>query len=231
MIEPAQAPAAHPDRLSLHQGLRTAVAAGLAYWLTMLLHLPAGYWAAISAIVVMQSQVGATLIASRDRLAGTAIGSLVGLLTAMVWHQSIAVFALGVLVVMVLCTALHLQNAGRLHGGVAVAIIVLIPRDQSIWHIAVERFLEVSFGIIVSLAVAVAGRKSVPCFRPKPRRERCPGFSRCKPAASEARLAVIARPAPSACGNVPLPNADHRPAARSSSAWQNCDGLSFPAAM
>ncbi len=158
MIEPAQAPAAHPDRLSLHQGLRTAVAAGLAYWLTMLLHLPAGYWAAISAIVVMQSQVGATLIASRDRLAGTAIGSLVGLLTAMVWHQSIAVFALGVLVVMVLCTALHLQNAGRL-GGVAVAIIVLIPRDQSIWHIAVERFLEVSFGIIVSLAVAVAWTK------------------------------------------------------------------------
>ncbi len=158
MTEPAPAAAAHPDRLSFHQGLRTAVAAGLAYWLTMLLHLPAGYWAAISAIVVMQSEVGATVTASRDRLAGTAIGSLIGLLTAMVWHQWIVVFALGVLIVMMLCTALHLQNAGRL-AGVAVAIIVLIPHNEPIWYIAWERFLEVSFGIVVSLAVALAWTK------------------------------------------------------------------------
>ena len=117
--------------------------------------MPGGYWAAVSAIVVMQSEVGATLTASRERIAGTAIGSFIGLGTAIIWHHSIAVFALAVLVVMVLCTALRIQNAGRL-AGVAVAIIVLIPRTQPIWQIAVERFLEVSFGIVVSLAVMEA---------------------------------------------------------------------------
>jgi uncharacterized membrane protein YgaE (UPF0421/DUF939 family) len=154
MPDLSNTPAINPDRLSFHQGLRTALAAALAYWLTELFHLPSGYWAAISAIVVMQSQVGATLAASRDRFAGTAIGSFIGWLTALIWHQSIVVFALAVLLVMVLCTLLRFQNAGRL-GGVAVAIIVLIPHSGPAWHIAVARFLEVSFGIGVSLAVAL----------------------------------------------------------------------------
>ena len=63
-------------------------------------------------------------------------------------------FALAVLVVIVLCTVLRFENAGRL-GGVTVAIIILIPHTGPIWHVAIERFLEVSFGIGISLAVAL----------------------------------------------------------------------------
>ena len=147
-------PALRPTRSSLYRGVRTAIAAWLAYALTESLHMPSGYWAAISAIVVMQSEVGATLVASRDRLAGTALGAFAGWLTTMVWHQSTALFAVAVLVVMVLCTALRLDNAGRL-GGVTVAIVVLIPHTGPVWQIAVERFLEVAFGIGISLAVAL----------------------------------------------------------------------------
>jgi len=146
------------DRLNLQQGLLTAVAAVLAYLLAVWLRLPGGYWAAISAIVVMQSEVGATVTACRDRLGGTIIGSLIGWLTALVWHDSIAVFGLAVLVVMVLCAALSLQNAGRL-AGVTVAIIVLIPHTGPVWHIAVIRFVEVSLGIGASLAVALVWEK------------------------------------------------------------------------
>lgn len=158
MTEAMRVPAAgakDPDRLSLHQGLRTALAAGLAFWITQLLHMPGGYWAAISAIVVMQSEVGATVIASRERFAGTAMGALVGGATAKLWHNHVEIFALAVFLVMVLCTLLHFKNAGRL-GGVTVAIIVLIPHTESVWHVALERFLEVSFGIGVSLAIATA---------------------------------------------------------------------------
>ena len=144
-----------PDRLNFQQGLRTALAAGLAYWITALFHMPGGYWAAISAIVVMQSEVGATVEASRDRFAGTAIGGIVGWLTALVWEGHVVLFGLSVLVVMVLCGAFHFKNAGRL-GGVTVAIIVLAPHTGPVWQVALERFLEVSLGIVVSLAVALA---------------------------------------------------------------------------
>jgi uncharacterized membrane protein YgaE (UPF0421/DUF939 family) len=158
MAQTAPASASKVDRLSFHQGLRTAIAAGLAYGLTELLHMPGGYWAAIGAIVVMQSEVGATIDASRDRFTGTAIGAVIGWLTAIIWHHSILAFALAILVVMVLCTTLRFQSAGRL-GGVTVAIIVLAPNTGPVWHIAIERFLEVSFGIGISLAVALTWTK------------------------------------------------------------------------
>jgi uncharacterized membrane protein YgaE (UPF0421/DUF939 family) len=148
-------PAADNDRLSLQQGIRTALAAALAYWITGLLHFPGGYWAAISAIVVMQSEVGESSPPPAPPPPGTAMGAVVGLLTSLVWHHSVLVFSLGVLVVMILCTAFHYRNAGRL-GGVTVAIIVLIPYPGALWHIAFQRFLEVSFGIVISLLVAVA---------------------------------------------------------------------------
>lgn len=145
-------------RLNLTQSLLTALAAGLSYGLTRLLHMPDGYWAAISSIVVMQSEVGATVTASRDRLAGTALGAIVGWLAAPLWHGSIVGFALAVLAVMLVCHALRFQNAGRL-GGVTVAIIILIPHTGPVWQVAVERFLEVSFGIAISLGVALGWRR------------------------------------------------------------------------
>jgi len=155
-----------PSRLNFQKNLRTALAAGLAYSLAQLLWLPGAYWAAISAIVVMQSEVGATVTASRDRLAGTAIGAIVGWLTVFVWHNSVVVFALAVFVVMLLCSSLWFENAGRL-GGVTVAIIVLIPHSDPPWKIAIERFLEVSFGIGVSLVVVVVWNKIAGVGRPR----------------------------------------------------------------
>ena len=150
---------ADPDPLTIHHGLRTAIAAGLAYWFGQLLHLPGAYWAAISATIVMQSEVGATVIASRDRFIGTIFGAIVGWVTAHLWHNCAVGFALGIFAVIVLCTAFRFKNSGRL-GGVTVAIIVLIPHTGHIWKIAVERFVEVSLGIAVSLAVAETWKKT-----------------------------------------------------------------------
>lgn len=152
MADTTPAPADDNDRLTIRHGLRTAVAAGLSFWFAQLLHLPGDYWAAISSIIVMQSQVGATLIASRDRFVGTAVGAVVGWVIAKYWHGHIVMFALGVFIVIVICTLLRYKNSGRL-GGVTVAIIVLIAHSGPTWHIAIERFVEVSLGIVVSLAV------------------------------------------------------------------------------
>jgi len=65
------------------------------------------------------------------------MGAVVGLLTSSVWHHFLLIFAVGVLVVMMLCTALNYKNAGRL-GGVTVAIIVLIPYPGPLWQIALQ---------------------------------------------------------------------------------------------
>ncbi len=56
---------------------------GLTFALSQIFNLPQGFWAVISALVVVQTSIGGTLSASRDRLIGTAIGVLVGGAAAM----------------------------------------------------------------------------------------------------------------------------------------------------
>ena len=64
-------------RLLIHAA-KTALAAALCWWLALRFGLHDGYWGAISAIIVLQSNFGATISASRDRILGTVIGALIG---------------------------------------------------------------------------------------------------------------------------------------------------------
>ena len=65
-------------RRLLIDAAKTALAAALCWWLALRFGLHDGYWGSISAIIVLQSNVGATVTASRDRLLGTFIGAAFG---------------------------------------------------------------------------------------------------------------------------------------------------------
>jgi uncharacterized membrane protein YccC len=141
------------NRVNWKHGVKTTIAAGLCLALVRVLKLEQGYWACVAAIVVMQSGSAATLSASRDRLVGTALGALVGWGAASLWHGNLMAYAAAVLVCMVVPELVGLQNAGRL-AGVTVSIVLLAPSGDSHWLVARNRFLEVSFGILVALGVS-----------------------------------------------------------------------------
>src|ERR1700689_772704 len=66
------------------QAIKIGVAGIVSILVARGLKLPQGYWVAISAFVVMGSDVGATIVASRNRLIGTAIGAaLAGVFVAL----------------------------------------------------------------------------------------------------------------------------------------------------
>ena len=64
-------------RLLIHAA-KTSLAAALCWWLALRFGLHDGYWGSISAIIVLQSNVGSTVTASRDRILGTLIGAALG---------------------------------------------------------------------------------------------------------------------------------------------------------
>lgn len=70
----------------------SALATCVSYWLALRLGLKTGYWAAITCVMVTQSEVGATLVASRDRLIGTAIWALAGWGRVLIWHEHLWMF-------------------------------------------------------------------------------------------------------------------------------------------
>jgi uncharacterized membrane protein YccC len=133
-------------------GLLTAAAAWISYISTSWVGLHEGYWAAISAIVVMQVDLAATRNSGRDRFLGTALGGVLGWGCAVLWHGHVWIYALAVAASVFLCWLAGMSAAGRL-AGVAVTVIVLIPRDEAVWRIALFRFLEVSWGIAVGVAL------------------------------------------------------------------------------
>lgn len=116
------------------------------------LHLPEGHWAVISAIIVMQSSIGATVDASWNRLVGTAIGALLGAVFAVFWGTDVVAMGVAIALTVWVCSSLGLMDSFRL-AGVTVIVVMLFQREASYPVIAVRRFLEVSVGILVSLGV------------------------------------------------------------------------------
>jgi uncharacterized membrane protein YccC len=139
------------QRLLAH-AFKTTLAAALCWWIAKLLGLHDGYWGSISAIIVLQSYVGATVTASRDRLIGTFIGAGFGFLFSL-WSALPWSFLCALMAALSLCGLLGLKNSARL-AGVTVCIVMLVQTAGSHWPIALGRISEVVLGIVIALAVS-----------------------------------------------------------------------------
>jgi uncharacterized membrane protein YccC len=138
-------------RLLIHAA-KTALAAALCWWLALRFGLHDGYWGAISAIIVLQSNFGATISASRDRILGTIIGTLLGfafsLFGVLPWN-----YILAVLVAVIVCGLLGLRSSSRL-AGVTITIVMLVQKSGPRWGLALDRVSEVFIGIVVAIAIS-----------------------------------------------------------------------------
>lgn len=138
------------QRLAIHSA-KTALAAALCWWLALRFGLHEGYWGSISAIIVLQSDVGSTVSASRDRILGTLIGAALGfsfsLFGVLPWNYILAVIA-----AVMVCGLLGLRNSSRL-AGVTVTIVMLAEKTGPRWSLALDRVSQVMLGIVVALAV------------------------------------------------------------------------------
>ncbi|MGA9883661.1 MAG: FUSC family protein [Candidatus Acidiferrales bacterium] len=144
------------DKRELMHAVRTTVAATGALLIARLLRLPEAYWAAITTMIVMQSTLGAAWTISKQRLAGTAIGTGLAALLATYLGASWAVFGGGVLVAGVICAVLAVGRNAYRYSGITVAIIVLVTTSDPYWLVAVHRLVEIALGIAVALAITAA---------------------------------------------------------------------------
>lgn len=144
------------SRPSITHALRTAVAGMLSLYLADLFKLPESYWAAITTLIVMQSTLGDTLKVSGQRLVGTAIGACIGALLATHFPESLWIFGGGVFAVGMICALLRLHGPATALAGVTLALVVLVGRENTGARIALHRFIEVSLGVVVALALTAA---------------------------------------------------------------------------
>ena len=134
---------------------RTALAAVASVLVARLFRLPEAYWAPITTLVITQSSLGAALTVSWQRLVGTALGAVVGAMVASLFGPRLLVFGASIFVLGLLCAITRSDRSAYRFAGVTLAVVLLIPRANPAWQIAVHRFAEVSIGIAVALILAV----------------------------------------------------------------------------
>ncbi len=86
-------------------------------------------------------------------IAAMALGASVGALESNYFGANLAAFMLAIFFIGVLSFGFRPEKTAYRYASVTLTIIVLIPRTNPAWIVALHRFIEVSVGIIVALAV------------------------------------------------------------------------------
>ena len=134
---------------------RTAVVAVASLLVAWLFGLPEAYWAPITTLVITQSSLGAALVVSWQRFIGTMLGAVVGAIVVSQFGPHVLVFGTCVFILGLIRIVTHSDLTGYRFAGVALAIVLLVPRTGPAWQIALHRLTEVSIGIGVALVFSV----------------------------------------------------------------------------
>jgi len=130
---------------------RTAIAATLSLIAARLLGMPEAFWAPISTIIIVQSNLDVALTVSWQRLVGTALGCVSGALLVTGFGPGVTAYGAGVFGVGLLCTALRLDKAAYRFAGITLTIVMWAVSTEPAWRVALHRFCEVSLGIMIGV--------------------------------------------------------------------------------
>ncbi len=145
-----------PSSLHIIHGFKTALAAILAYAVTIFFNLEFGYWAVISTVIVMQVYVADSVEMCLYRLSGTLIGAVlgVGVMTAIphtpVWIGAALFVTIG------LCAFLTRYKTRYRMAAITVVIIIMTGiANQNILMFGISRVFEIGIGILCAFGVSV----------------------------------------------------------------------------
>jgi uncharacterized membrane protein YccC len=142
----------------LRLAVRVTSAAILAFALAKLLGFAHGYWAVITAIIVMQTSVGGSLKAAVDRLLGTMAGALYGAAIAIAIPHATTPALATAMVAAILPLALLAAIKPSFKAAPITAFIVLLPlsgQEVAPLTYALDRILEISVGSLVGMATSL----------------------------------------------------------------------------
>lgn len=151
------------SRLDIKMAIKVTVAALLSLYLcleidTYLKHpqyIAPGLWCVVTAVIVLQANIGGTYKSIWDRLVGVFIGSAIGALVAFYFGPGATVLAVAFFFTIILCSLLGIPESYRM-ASLSVAIIMIPWQFHSSvdpWIDAFFRFLDTCLGFIPAILV------------------------------------------------------------------------------
>jgi uncharacterized membrane protein YccC len=143
-------------RASRHKpGLKTGIAGLITYAIYVHFQLPEGYWAVFTALVVTQTNLGASWKAALYRTAGSTVGALAAALVAPLVgtgpvRTGIILFALASLFAFL--TTVHPSFSAA---GFTAALVLLLGSQTQPWNLAWLRVLYTVLGAVVAFLAGI----------------------------------------------------------------------------
>jgi uncharacterized membrane protein YccC len=138
--------------------VRILAASLLTFALARLFGLPQSYWAVLTAVIVMQANVGGSLRATRDRFLGSLTGAAWGVAVCLaVPHHDVLTLGIALAIAIAPLAVLSAFLPVYRIAPVTAIIILLTPTSQLVGPVAAafQRLLEVGLGSAVAVAVAL----------------------------------------------------------------------------
>jgi uncharacterized membrane protein YccC len=138
--------------------LRTMVAGMATFGLAEFARLPQGYWAVLTAIIIMQTSVGGSVKATIDRMIGTLSGAVYGGAVAFfVPHATPLGLGAALTLALAPLTLLSALDASFRIAPVTAIIVLMTTTGQHLGPLvsALDRTLEIGLGCVVGLTTAL----------------------------------------------------------------------------
>ncbi|WP_024281298.1 FUSC family protein [Xanthobacter sp. 126] len=140
----------------LKLALRATIAGIVTYLLAEQFSLPNGYWAVLTAVLVVQATLGASLSVAIDRALGTLAGGVVGVAGAMVAGPSQIQTLMVLSLALFIAAAMAARSPSFKLAPVTVIIVMLAhPGDVAPWLAGLTRVAEITLGGAVGLLCAI----------------------------------------------------------------------------
>lgn len=144
----------------LRHGVKTGLACVSSYVLSQAIGLPHGFWAAISAVIVMQVNVADSIRMCWYRFTGTAVGAVIGVVAILLFPETHVWTMVGLFLTAMFCAYMTRYNERYRMAAITVVIVFLGSLDVAGGEgarmaFALDRVLEIAIGVGSAFAVSL----------------------------------------------------------------------------
>ncbi len=145
-----------PHTPHIKHAFKTGLAAVLAYIAADICHLKFGYWAALSAVIVMQINVADSIKMCWYRFSGTAIGAFIGILCILIFPQTPYMTMLGLFISVGFCAYMTRYNNRYKMAAITTTIVTLASLGEpNRIEYGLFRVLEIGIGVICAFMTSI----------------------------------------------------------------------------
>lgn len=132
--------------------IKTAVAVTLCILISRALNSEYPFFAAIAAVISMENTVTSSFITGKNRMMGTLVGAVIGLIFVLIRPENALMCGLGVIVIILVCNRMQWINSISIATIVFLAIMLNLDGQDPLLY-SVNRIADTLLGITVALVV------------------------------------------------------------------------------